>query len=178
MFRTSLLSALLLLTAGCAASRPYTLAEAEAQACAGLSDDELKNGPFARPAEIASVRPLLVEAFPRDDNPPTYELGGAVVKVRASPGLTAEWLQRLVDCDLARSAAMAVSTAEPPASPFAFRGASAYVHSTGDGFAIEISSNEPRVAREILASAERVYQQPHLAAPSGAEQDASSGGGL
>ncbi|HZA14551.1 MAG TPA: hypothetical protein VE618_08640 [Myxococcaceae bacterium] len=178
MFRTSLLSALMLLTAGCAASRQHTLAEAEAQACAGLSDDELKNGPFARPAEIASVRPLLVEAFPRDDNPPTYELGGAVVKVRASPGLTAEWLQRLVDCDLARSAAMAVSAAEPPTSPFAFRGASAYVHSTGDGFAIEISSNEPRVAREILASAERVYQQPHLAAPSGAEQDASSGGGL
>ncbi|HZA49145.1 MAG TPA: hypothetical protein VE549_00305, partial [Myxococcaceae bacterium] len=89
MFRTSLLSGLLLLTAGCAASRPYTLAQAEAQACAGLSDDALKNGPFARPAEIASVRPLLVEAFPRDDNPPTYELGGAVVKVRASPGLTA-----------------------------------------------------------------------------------------
>lgn len=175
MSRTILLSALVVLVAGCATSSPSTLADEAARACTGVSEDDLKNAPFARPEDITSVQPLLVEAYPRDDNPPTYQLGGAVVTVRASPGLTAEWLQRLANCDLARGPALAQSVPEVANSPLAFRGASAYVRSTGDGFAIEISSDERRVAKEILASAERLYQQPHLAPPTGAGQDAIAG---
>jgi hypothetical protein len=162
MFRTIMLSALVVLVAGCATSRPSTLAHEEARACGGISDDDLKNAPFARPEEITSVQPLLVEAYPRDDNPPTYELGGAVVTVRASRGMTSEWLQRLVDCDLARGGMLADSVPEVPNAPLAFRDASAYVRSTGDGFAIEMSSDKQRIAREILASAERLDQQPLL----------------
>lgn len=160
MFRIVLLSALVVLVAGCATSRPSTPADVETRACGGIVDDDLKNAPFARPEEITSVRPLLVEVYPRDDNPPRYELGGAVVTLRANPGVTAEWLQRLVNCDLARGGALAQSVSGVPSSPLAFQGASAYVHSTGDGFAIEISSDERRIARQILASAARLYEQP------------------
>ena len=179
MFHTIMLSALAALVAGCATSTPSpspsTLADEEARACGGISDGDLKNAPFARPEEITSVQPLLVEAYPRDDNPPTYELGGALVTLRASPGLTSEWLQRLVNCDLARGGALADSVPELSNSPLAFRGASVYVHSTGDGFAIEISSDEQRIAKEILASAERLFQHPHPARPSSATPDAIAG---
>jgi hypothetical protein len=100
-----------------------------------------------------------------------------VVTLRASPGLTPEWLQRLVNCDLARGGALADSVPELSNSPLAFRGASGHVRSTGDGFAIEISSDRQRIAREILASAERLSQQPHRARPTGATRDAVSSEG-
>lgn len=81
---------------------------------------------------------------------------GAVVTFRAVPGLTAEWLQRLVDCHLARNAARGHVVPEMPNCPLVPKGAAATVRSTGDGFAVSISSSDDATAREIRARAERL----------------------
>jgi hypothetical protein len=171
MIRMMSLSVVSMFLAGSAAASPRSemsaeysgLPDAEMQACGGVSDYDLKNGPFVRTEEITSVVPLMVEEYPRS-NPPLRRTVGAVVTIRARPGLTAEWLQRLVNCDLAHNSALRRSVAEMPNSPLGFRGATAHVRSTGDGFAVEIRSNEPETARQILTTAQRLYQQRQLAA--------------
>lgn len=69
---------------------------------------------------------------------------GAIVNVAAQPGMTREWLQRQVD--------------EPSAAqsgcPMGVDGASGRVTSTGNGFAITVSSQDRDGAREILRRAQ------------------------
>ena len=72
-------------------------------------------------------------------------LEGAVVNVAAQPGLTREWLQRQVSDPAAAS---------QTGCPMAVNGASARVTSTGDGFAITVSSESRDGAREILRRAQ------------------------
>jgi hypothetical protein len=99
-------------------------------------------------------------------------MAGAVVTLRAEPGMTAEWLQRWVDCQLASGTPLAQS-AELADSPLAQGGTVANVRSIGNGFAIEIGSNDRKVAREILAKAQKLYQQRQLAVEMTAHRDTS-----
>ena len=78
---------------------------------------------------------------------------------RAVQGMTAEWLQRLVDCHLARNASLGHVVPEMPNCPLVPNGAEAHVSSTGNGFAVIIQSSDPATAREILARANRLV--PH-----------------
>jgi hypothetical protein len=72
-------------------------------------------------------------------------LEGAVVTVAAQPGLTREWLQRQVSDPAASSQS---------GCPMEVNGASARVTSTGDGFAITVSSTSRDGAKEILRRAQ------------------------
>ena len=171
MIRLISLSAVGALLAGCAAATPRPAMSATsavpahpgARACAGIPEEDRNKGPFFQSEAIASITPLIVEEYPRS-NPPLQRMAGAIVTVRAGPGMTAEWLQRLVDCQLAHNAALAQSAPDLAGSPLIHRGTVATVRSTGSGFAIEIRSNEPKIATEILARAQRLYQQRQLAA--------------
>ena len=69
---------------------------------------------------------------------------GAIVQVAAQPGMTREWLQRLVDDP----------SAAQSGCPMEVNGASGRVTSTGQGFAITVSSQHRDGAREILRRAE------------------------
>lgn len=131
------------------------LRAAEASACAGFSVDDRVISPFERTSEIAGVEPFVRRTDP-------YTAGsrervvGAVVTFRAVPGMTTEWLQRLVDCHLARNAALGHVVPEMPNCPLVPAGVRARVRPAGTGFAVEIDSDDPDVAREILARAERL----------------------
>jgi len=59
--------------------------------------------PFDHPEDIISVTPSKQSAASASKLMPVEHLTGAVVTFRAVPGMTAEWLQRVVDCHLARS---------------------------------------------------------------------------
>lgn len=130
------------------------LRDAEARACAGISQADREISPLERTGDIVRVEPYTQkDALPRS----SFERQlGAVVTFRAVPGLTVEWLQREVDCHLARNAALGHDVPEMPNCPLVPRSVTASVRSVGDGFAVEIRSDDPDTAHEILIRAQRV----------------------
>lgn len=124
------------------------LRDAEASACAGLDELDRDMSPFANRADIASIAPL-VEREQRGRQAVFERTIGARVLFRAQPGMTAEWSPRVVDCHLARNAALGHDIPEMEYCPLVPTGVSARVRSTGDGFAIEIRGADDDTAREV-----------------------------
>jgi hypothetical protein len=129
------------------------LREREERACEGVAAAERDAGPFRKADDVALVEPLL---GPPSEGSPTW---GAVVTFRASSGLTAEGLQKLTACHLARAASVGHPTASGPACPLEGRGVTATVRSTGRGVALEIRSTDPAVGRSILERARALRPQ-------------------
>lgn len=130
------------------------LRDAEASACAGISSEDRDVSPFAHTEDIVSIVPL-VEPL-RRGKLMTQRNTGVMVTFRALPGLTAEWLQREVDCHLARNAALGHDVPEMDYCPLVPRGASARVTSTANGFAVSVRGESDRAVEEIQARAERL----------------------
>lgn len=134
---------------------------AEATACAGIDPDDRDISPFDRIEDIARVEPLeeeLSSSAPSRGLPPRRTVG-AVVIFRARPGVTAEWLQLIVDCHIARNAARGHVVPEMPSCPLVPKGVGARVTSTGNGFAVAIRSDDQTVAREVLERARRLLHR-------------------
>lgn len=141
------------------------LRDAEARACVGIGAGDRDTSPFDHAEDIASVEPLFEGAATIRESPP--RAAGAVVTFRAVPGMTAGWLQRVVDCHLARNASLGHVVPEMPDCPLVPRGAEARVTSTGQGFSVTIRSDDAATACEIRARAERLRRAPmSQAAPS------------
>jgi hypothetical protein len=130
------------------------LRNAEASACSGVPEEDRDESPFDHPGDIRSVSPLREDI--RMGKSSTARVAGAEVIFAAVPGMTAEWLQRVVDCHLARNAAIGHETAagEMPHCPLTLRGAQAKVRSVGDGFVVAIRSDDTAASEEILHRAE------------------------
>ncbi len=128
------------------------LAQAETQACAGISDDDRDISPFAHREDIRSVSPY--EEQVKAGKATTTKRVGATVVFRALPGMTAEWLQRVVDCHLARAAAAGHQMPEMDYCPLVLKDVTAKVTSVGDGFAVNIKSEDGATADQILKRAE------------------------
>ncbi len=130
------------------------LRSAEASACAGIPEEDRDLSPFSHREDIRSVSPLKEEN--KVGRSVSYTNPGVEVVFRAVPGMTAEWLQRVVDCHLARNAAIGheAAGAEMGFCPLTLRGVQASVRSVGDGFAVAIRSDDAAVAKEIQRRAE------------------------
>jgi hypothetical protein len=131
-----------------------SLNASETQSCSGLAEDDKDLSPFMYGEDIRAVTPLREEVpVGKTKNTRT---AGAEITFFAIPGLTAEWLQRVVDCHLARNAAIGHETAsaEMTYCPLTLRGVTAKVRSTGDGFAVAVRSDDDATAQEILRRAE------------------------
>ena len=131
------------------------LKDAEARACGGVPDADRDMSPFERTEDIVSVEPLK-ESGGSLKGAPGERTVGVVVTFRAVPGMTAEWLQRVVDCHLARNSALGHEVPEMPNCPLVPRGVSARVTSTGNGFAVSIRAPDEATAHEVVARAERL----------------------
>jgi hypothetical protein len=130
------------------------LRAAEASACTGISDEDRDTSPFAHREDIRSVSKLsTVDTVGKNR---TTRGTGATIVFRATPGLTVEWLQRIVDCHLARNAAAGHDMPEMAYCPLVPRGAKASVRSVGDGFAVDVSSEDAESAAEIWRRAQRL----------------------
>jgi hypothetical protein len=133
------------------------LRNAEASACAGIPEEDRDVSPFQHREDIRSIAPYREELIVgRSSASP--QLTGARVVFRAVPGMTAEWLQRVIDCHLARNAAIGheAASAEMPDCPLTLRNATARVESVGDGFAVTIRSDDAATAKEIVRRTESV----------------------
>lgn len=124
-----------------------TLADAEARACSGLSEDDRDISPFYHREDIVSVAPYT-ETTKAGKGTSQKEMGVTVV-FRAVPGLTAEFLQRVVDCHLARAAAVGHQMPEMDYCPLVPNGAKAKVASTGNGFAVHVFADDAVTVAEI-----------------------------
>lgn len=81
---------------------------------------------------------------------------GADVHVRARQGMTAQWLARLAECHAVREAAgMACTSAE---CPLGLPRVKTTVSSTPSGFTVELRSDDPAIAREIVRRAELAFR--------------------
>ena len=89
--------------------------------------------------------------------------------LNAVRGLTQEWLQRLVNCHLARNAAVGHEMPEMPYCPLVPRGATAQVRSVGDGFAVDIQADDSDAAGEILRRAQALYRSAAVTSSSAAQ---------
>lgn len=139
------------------------LRDAEARACVGLNPDDRDASPFAHVDDIAGVEPLIERTG--TSKVPGQRTSGAIVTFRAVPGMTAEWLQRVVDCHLARNAALGHVVPEMTNCPLVPNGVQARVRSTGNGFAVAIRSDDASTAREVLARAQRLRSTSEGPAP-------------
>lgn len=127
---------------------------AEERDCVGISARNRDMSPFDHVEDIASVEPLIELAGDAESN--SHLTVGAIVTFRAVPGMTAEWVQREVDCHLARNASLGYIVPEMPNCPLVPKGVQARVTSSGNGFAVAIRSDDRSTASEILARAQRL----------------------
>jgi len=127
-----------------------SLRRAEASVCSGIDEEDRDQSPFAHREDIRSVSQVNEDV--RTGKVTSSRAAGATVVFQAVPGMTTEWLQRLVDCHLARNAAIGheAASAEMSYCPLALRGAKASVRSIGDGFAITVQSDDNATAKEII----------------------------
>lgn len=128
-----------------------TLKGAEAGACAGLSENDRDMSPFAHRGDISSVELAVATAVSPKSIPQTR---GAIIVFRAMPGMTAQWLQRLVDCHLARNAALGHDVAEMAYCPLVPKDVAARVMPRDAGFAVEVTSSDPATVQEIVRRAQ------------------------
>lgn len=131
------------------------LRDAESASCAGLSEEDRATSPFFHREDISAVR--KAERNVTDGQGSTrQEFAGGTAVFRAVPGMTAEWLQRLVNCHTARAASVGFEMPEMPYCPLVLKGISANVSSAGDGFAITVTSSDAKTAEEIWRRIERL----------------------
>lgn len=121
------------------------LRDAEARACAGIEDDDRDESPFVHKADILEVQEINVT----EGKQLTTRRRGASIVVRAVGGLTAQWLQRLVDCRVAENAALGYDVPEFPDDPLAVPGVTTSVTALSNAFAVNIEHDTQDRAREI-----------------------------
>jgi hypothetical protein len=109
--------------------------------------------PFYHREDITVVETVKREPGTYSGQGPTSP-NGARVAFRAVPGLTGEWLQRVVDCHLARNAVVGVADPAMSYCPLGVPHATASVVPTGKGFAVEITSDNADSVREIVKRAQ------------------------
>lgn len=128
------------------------LRDAEARACSSVQPDDRDMSPFFHREDIASV---------------TQIPGGASIAFRPVAGLTREGLQAIVDCHLARSAALGFDVPEMSYCPLVPRGATAAVRVQGPTLVTDVRSDDSngaaeiqRRARLLVVTTTELYGQP------------------
>ena len=130
------------------------LRDAEGSACVGISAQDRDMSPFHHREDITSVEPIDGRVGPKST---MTNVSGATVVFRAVPGMTAEFLQRVVDCHLARNAALGHVVPEMPYCPLVLKGVTARVSSTGDGFAVAIRADDAATAAQVFERARALH---------------------
>ena len=127
------------------------LRDAELRSCSGISEADRDSSPFSHRADIASVNDFneTTTAYEGHTKVPGKLIGSHIV-FRAVPGMTKEWLQREVDCHLARNQVVGESDPSMTFCPLAVAHVSASVSSTGNGFAVDVTSNNPDSIKEVV----------------------------
>ncbi len=134
------------------------LRAAEVRACAGIPEHDVDTSPFEHTDQIAKVERIGAPG----------RAGGAAVTFKPMAGMTQERMQRLVDCQLARDAALGHVVPEMPDCPLVPRGVVAAVSLVDGAVVVRVTSKDAVVAEEIFSRAE--VDLPSPATPAGGAQ--------
>lgn len=152
-----------------------SLRTVEARACVGLTDDDRDLSPFSHRSDIQSVSPFREKASSPDDSSSQGRRpsGRNDCVFRAVSGLTAQFLQRTIDCHLARNAAIGheAARAEMAYCPLTERGARASVRPLSNSFAVDVQATDAAAAERIWHRAQALGVGPYA---KGGEHPASS----
>lgn len=117
------------------------LRRAEATACAGIPESDRDVSPLAHPGDILAVEPLRERGA----------LRGVAVRFRNVPGLSADGLERLARCHVARNGVLGVGLGEAQC-PLAVPGVGVAAVARADGLVLEIQASGDD-AEEVLRRA-------------------------
>lgn len=129
------------------------LREMEQAACAEVSDADRDQGPFARRDRIMDVELLRDRPYPKEMLQPA----GVAIYLRASAGLTEQWLGHVLECQIAHHAVVGDHMVGRP-SPLLVDDARVSLSSTIDGFRIAITARDVTTAREIIERAQALVE--------------------
>jgi hypothetical protein len=117
------------------------LREAEGRACAGVSEEDRDESPFEETEDILAVDVT----------------GDAVlVTFRAVQNLTGAWLQRDIDCHLARNAAMGFEDDDMKSCPLNIKGVTATVKPVIGGFLVTMKASNAASFGELVKRARAI----------------------
>lgn len=125
------------------------LREAESRACADLSEGDRDLSPFFHRDDIERVEPAYHRANSR-----LQALAGATVVFAQVPGLSAGWMQKSLDCHLARNAAMGFDAQEMSYCPLAPKGVHAIAREKQGRVTVEVTAADARTGEEVLRRAQ------------------------
>ncbi len=115
--------------------------------CAGVEESREADAIISGQS-VSAVRPLYVAMDPSKSDV-AEQLHGATVLVPAQPGMTAEWLNRVLEC---HSAQATLGQSQAPNDPFYLPDAvvDITVKPAKDGFAINVSTERTHDAQRVL----------------------------
>jgi hypothetical protein len=169
-------AAIAVTTAGCTltdfnpppAKTPVEQAASMAQTRCGTDVAEASLVPLVTGASVESVEPLYTRSGGDRSGADTH-LSGALVRVRASQGVTAEWLDRALECHGAKRMLDQLPSDTIANDPFWLPGRTVDidVESARDGFKVAVRADGTDEAQEILirataylAASQRAASQP------------------
>jgi len=140
-------------TDGTTSADVSALRDTEVRACAEVPELDRDSGPFGRRDRIAYVEEIRDRLYPKQ----MTQTFGIAVYIRATPGVTEQWLGRVIECHKAHAALAGTSDA---ADPLVGTDARVKIDSTATGFRVAITSPNLETARALL-------EKGHLLFPSG-----------
>lgn len=133
------------------------LRDAEARACQSIPDAERDTSPFFHVEDIVSIEHIPVDVGQN-------VLSGRRVVFRALPGMTKEWLQRLMDCHVARNAAFGYGHGHDLAyCPLAVKAVTARVTDHPLGWSIDLRPDSQEAAHELRRKVAVLFDIVHPA---------------
>lgn len=127
-----------------------SLRDAEMRACASVPADDRDESPFDHREDILRIEPLLSASSA------VAWTEGVVVTFRDVPGISVDWLQNVMDCQIARNAALGNDVPELQRCLLVPRGVRAKVTKARDGFAVVIRASDEDTANELLRRGEAI----------------------
>jgi hypothetical protein len=139
------------------------LRDDEQVACYGVPETDRIQGPFARADQIASVEVVRERGeFPKGPLQPV----GVTVNLRAEPGMTQQWLGRVVACHMAH---LAVVGQHPRPSPLSVANTTVAVSSSPTGFRVTVTSHDRDIARSVVDRGQELAQATYGRLPGAPE---------
>jgi hypothetical protein len=171
---TFLLGVLGIAAIGCGAHEsrvadPAQLAANARVACADVPDGA-RQQLHAQLADVEAHHVDRIEGRRQVGRTSVTTTAGARIFLKAQPGLTIPWLQRVVACESAEVAAR--GTTSPDTALFAVPGATTEIRAAYGGFTMDVKGSTGDESREVLRRAVAMTTQKSL--PTGVAQNEST----
>jgi hypothetical protein len=128
-----------------------SLREAERSACVEVPEADRDGGPFMRRDRIAYVEEVNDRLYPKQ----MAQTFGIAVYVRATPGLTEQWLGRVIKCHQAHAAVAGAS--DDTTDPLIGADSRIKIDPTPEGFRVAITSPDLATARALVAKGHALF---------------------